>query len=382
MKPMMRSEYHAILGQDLYAFIERSYCELNPNTPFLRNWHLEVIAAALESCRRGETARLIINVPPRSLKSVAANAFVAFLLGHDPSAKILCVSYGQDLANAHALDCRRIMTSDFYKGVFPHTRLSPHRQAVHEFVTTQQGYRLSTSVAGALTGRGADCIIIDDPLKPDEALSDTQRKSVNDWYDNSLYSRLNDKRHGCIVLIMQRLHEDDLVGHVQELEPWTQIRFPAIAEQDETHEIQTAYGPRCFQRRAGEALHPEREPLELLNRIRGTVGEYNFAAQYQQCPAPLGGGMIKADWFKTYTPEESPLKFEQIFQSWDSANKPTELSDFSVCTTWGVKEKHLYLIDVYRKRLDFPELKRAVKNKPKRLTRQRSWSKIRRQAPN
>ena len=111
------------------------------------------------------------------------------------------------LANAHALDCRRIVTSAFYKGLFPHMRLSPHRQAVHEFVTTQQGYRLSTSVAGALTGRGADYIIIDDPLQPDEALSDTQRKSVNDWFDNSLYSRLNDKRRGCIVLIMQRLHQ-------------------------------------------------------------------------------------------------------------------------------------------------------------------------------
>jgi predicted phage terminase large subunit-like protein len=362
MKPTMTpSEYHAFLRQNFYSFIQRCFYEANPSTPFLPNWHLEVIAAALESCRRGETTRLIINVPPRSLKSVAANAFVGFLLGHDPSAKILCVSYGQELANAHALDCRRIVTSAFYKGLFPHMRLSPHRQAVHEFVTTQQGYRLSTSVAGALTGRGADYIIIDDPLKPDEALSDTQRKSVNDWFDNSLYSRLNDKRRGRIVLIMQRLHQDDLVGHVQELEPWTLIRFPAIAEQDETHEIQTPHGPRCFQRRAGEALHPEREPLEVLKRIRGTVGEYNFAAQYQQSPTPLGGGMVEAAWFKSYTPAELPSTFEQVFQSWDTANKATDLNDFSVCTTWGIKDKHAYLLDVYRRRVSYPELKSAVK---------------------
>jgi predicted phage terminase large subunit-like protein len=139
------------------------------------------------------------------------------------------------------------------------------------------------------------------------------------------------------------------------------ISFPAIAEHDETHVIQTPYGTRLFQRRAGEPLHPDREPLEVLNRIRETVGEYNFAGQYQQTPAPLGGGLVKAAWFKTYTSAELPSTFELIFQSWDTANKPGELNDFSVCTTWGVKDKHLYLVDVYRKRVDYPELKRAVR---------------------
>ena len=212
-----------------------------------------------------------------------------------------------------------------------------------------------------LTGRGADFIIIDDPLKPDEALSDTQRKACNDWFDHTLYSRLNNKRDGCIILIMQRLHEDDLVGHVLGVEPWKVIRFPAIAEEDETHVIETPYGTRRFQRRAGEALHPEREPLEVLNHLREAQGEYNFAGQYQQAPAPLGGGLVKAEWFKTYTAADVPEKFEMIFQSWDTANKPTELSDYSVCTTWGVKEKHLYLLQVIRKRLGYPELKRAVR---------------------
>ena len=198
-------EYRSLLRTDLYSFIERSFYELNPTTEFLRNWHIEGIAAKLEACRRGELNRLIINEPPRSLKSHCGSvAFTANLLGHNPTAQIICASYGQDLANKHALDCRTLMSSKFYQELFPGTRLSTQRQAVQEFVTTKQGFRLSTSVGGVLTGRGADFIIIDDPLKPDEALSDTQRKSVNDWYEHTLCSRLNDKRRGCIILIRFR----------------------------------------------------------------------------------------------------------------------------------------------------------------------------------
>lgn len=147
-------------------------------------------------------------------------------------------------------------------------------------MTTKQGFRLSTSVGGVLTGRGADIIIIDDPLKPDEALSDTQRKFVNDWYQHTLCSRLNDKRRGCIIPIMQRLHEDDLVGHVLGKEHWEVLRFPAIAEEDETHVIETPYGTRTFKRRAGEALHSEREPL-----ARGVESNSGIVGGIQLCRA-------------------------------------------------------------------------------------------------
>src|SRR4051794_21133814 len=179
------------------------------------------------------------------------------------------------------------MMSPWYRRMFP-TRLAPHRQAVQEFITTRQGYRLATSTGGVLTGRGADIIVIDDPLKPEEALSQAQRRACNEWYDHTLYSRLNDKRHGAIVIVMQRLHEDDLVGHVLEQEAWEVVRFPAIAETDETHEVETILGPRSFTRRRDEALHPEREPLDTLDLIRRAIGEYHFAGQYQQSPAPLG----------------------------------------------------------------------------------------------
>src|SRR5437879_846096 len=361
MKDLSAPEYDAILRSDFGFFAQRCFCQLNPQITLATTWHLEVIAAKLTAVREAKIRRLIINVAPRNLKSLLASiAFPAWCLGHDPSAQILCVSYAQDLADKLARDCRSIMMSPWYRQIFP-TRLAQHRQAVQEFITTRQGYRLATSTGGVLTGRGADIILIDDPLKPEEALSDAQRKAANEWYDHTLYSRLNDKRHGAIVIIMQRLHEDDLVGHVLAQEGWEILSFPAIAEADEVHRIETIWGEQCFRRRQGEALHPDREPLDTLDRIRRTIGEYNFAGQYQQSPAPLGGGLVKAEWFKRYRENERPERFDRIVQSWDTANKATELSDFSVCTTWGVKGKDLFLLAVFRRRLEYPALKRAVR---------------------
>jgi predicted phage terminase large subunit-like protein len=236
---------------------------------------------------------------------------------------------------------------------------------VQEFITTCQGYRLATSTGGVLTGRGADVIMIDDPLKPEQALSKALRQACNEWFVHTLYSRLNDKRSGVIVIIMQRLHEDDLVGHVLAQEPWEVLSFPAIAEEDELHRIETIWGPRCFRRRPGEALHPDREPLDTLEHIRRTIGEYNFAGQYQQSPAPLGGGLVKTGWFRRYRENDLPERFDRIVQSWDTANKATELSDFSVCTTWGVSGKHVFLLSVFRRRLEYPALKRAVREQQK-----------------
>jgi hypothetical protein len=195
------AEYQAFTRGDLYTFIHRAFLELNPNVSFSHNWHLELIAAKLDACRRGEIKRLIINVPPRSLKSLSATvAFPAFVLGHDPGAQLICSSYSQDLAGKHAMDCRTLMTSSWYQGLFP-TRLAAEKHSIQEFMTTKNGFRLATSVGGVLTGRGADFLIIDDPTKPEEALSNTQRGAVNDWFDHTLYGRLNDKRNGCIILL-------------------------------------------------------------------------------------------------------------------------------------------------------------------------------------
>ena len=190
------------------------------------------------------------------------------------------------------------MMSPWYRQIFP-TRLAPHRQAVQEFITTRQGYRLATSTGGVLTGRGADIILIDDPLKPEEALSEAQRQAANEWFDHTLYSRLNDKRRGAIVIIMQRLHEDDLVGHVLAQEPWEVVRFPAIAEADEVHEIETIWGPQRFTRRQGEALHPEREPLDDPRAHPPHDRRIQFRRPVSAIAGPVGrrpgqGGMVQA----------------------------------------------------------------------------------------
>lgn len=354
------AHYANILRSDFAAFIQRAFPEIRPSEPFLFNWHIEILAGKLERVRLGKTTRLIINLPPRHLKSfVGSVAFPAFVLGHRPSAEILCVSYGQDLADEFSRSCLSLMRSPFYQAIFK-TRLDPSRQAVEEYKTVAGGCRRSTSVTGGLTGRGADIIIIDDPIKADDSQSDVRRASVNASFYNTIYSRLNNKTTGAIVIIMQRLHADDLVAYVQEHEAWEVVTFPAIAEVREVYDVRTPYGRRRIVHEAGEALQPARESLASLEDTRAR-NEYVFAAQYQQDPQPPAGLIVRREWLHFYSDKTKPTEFDQIIQSWDTANKATELSNFSVCTTWGVKENRLYLLDVLRRKMEFPELKRTVR---------------------
>jgi predicted phage terminase large subunit-like protein len=351
-----------IYRQDLLAFIHRSFLELNPSATFEYNWHQELIARALEDVAYGNCKRLIINVPPRHLKSYSASiAFPAWFLGHFPEKQVACVSYSQDFSDTLARQSRRIMNSAFYQALFG-TRISPRRDTVADFETTQGGYRFSTSVGGGFTGRGGDVIVIDDPLKADEALSDARRESVNEWFNNTLRSRLNKQVEGAIVIIMQRLHADDLVTHVQKTEDWRVLSFAAIAEEDESYEIRSPYQNSRFRRKEGEALQPSLTPIATLKALRKAMTSYHFAAQYQQNPEPPEGHIVKREWLKFYTPDERPADFGTILQSWDTAVKDTELANFSVCTTWGIKDDKTYLLDVFRKRLLFPDLKKSVQN--------------------
>jgi predicted phage terminase large subunit-like protein len=353
--------YSHLMRSDFAAFIHRSFLELNPHLPFEPNWHIEALAAKLEDVRIGRCKRLIINIPPRHLKShVVSVCFPAWLLGHHPAKQILAVSYGQDLSDKLARDCRALITSPFYQALFA-TRLSAERNTVAEFETTEGGNRLSTSVGGVITGRGANVIIVDDPMKADDALSDARRQGVKVWWDNSLRTRLNRQEEDAIVLLLQRLHADDIVAHVQRTEPWDVLSFPALAEKDEHYTFTTPYGTRVVHRRAGEILHPTLLSASALDALRRTMTEYNFAAQYQQEPQPPSGLIVQRKWLKFYSEKDKPERFDLIVQIWDTANKTTELSDYSVCTTWGVKGHHMYLLDVFRRKLEFPELKRAVK---------------------
>jgi len=221
----------AILREDLYCFIQATFPTVSPGASFAPNWHIEAIAYALTRVLNGEIKRLIITVPPRSLKSICTSvAFPAFVLGHDPTRRIICVSYAEALARKHANDCRALMRSPLYHRLFPGTRISLAKDTELEFATTCGGNRLSTSVGGTLTDRGGNLIIIDDPLKPQDAYSEAARESTKQWYSNTLLSRLDDKINDAIIVVMQRLHLDDLVGHLLEQEGWTHLNLPAIAE--------------------------------------------------------------------------------------------------------------------------------------------------------
>ena len=228
-----------------------------------------------------------------------------------------------------------------------------------EIATTRRGYRLNTSIDGTLTGRGGDIIIIDDPLKPADALSDTKRERVNDWYYNTLLSRLDDKVSGAIILVMQRLHVNDLAGTLHDAsDEWTLLKFPAIAEEDGTVQIGDL---KYHFRNVGDLLHPVREPLKVLEEFQKLMGSDTFQAQFQQEPVSPRGNMIKRNWVRTYdVPPDRNRFYIQVIQSWDTAAKEGGENDWSVCTTWFVHDRRYYLIDVFRRRLSYPDLRAAA----------------------
>ena len=354
-------EMAALLRQDLSSFICRAFHELSPQTEYLHNWHIDLIASKLKDVADGKINRLIINIPPRNLKSICASvAFPAWLLGHYPHHKIICASYASDLAIKLATDCRQVMQAPWYQEVFPNTKLAASRVSASDFHTTKNGGRMAVSTGGGITGRGADILIIDDPLKPDDAPSDVIRNNVNTWFDGTAYTRLNSKKDGAIIIIMQRLHLDDLVGYAIEKGGWEVINLPAIAEEYTEHIYETLYGPRKVIRHPGSPLHGARESLETLAIIKANMSEYQFYSQYQQSPVPMGGGMIKNEWLQRYESHELPESFEMVVQSWDTASKVSNFSDFSVGITLGIKNKMIYVIDIKRARMDFPTLRRAA----------------------
>jgi len=353
-----RALLDAILRSDLYSFVQAAFTIVSSGDAFLPNWHLEAITYALSRVASGDINRLIITVPPRHLKSICASvAFPAFLLGRDPTRRIICVSYSDALARKHASDCRALMRSSEYHRLFPRTRISPSKDTETEVMTTARGFRLATSVGGTLTGRGGNVLIIDDPMKPQDAISQAARESEAHWYSNTLLTRLDSKSEGAIIVVMQRLHVDDLVGRLLEQGGWTILNLPAIAETDQRIPV----GPGRFHLfRAGEVLHPEREPRSVLDEIKRSMGSSDFAAQYLQDPVPLTGNMINWSWFRRYDQAPTIQPGDRLIVSWDTALTANELSDYSAAVVLLVRAQTAYVLDVVRARLEFPELRRRV----------------------
>ena len=306
--------------------------------------------------RAKERLRLIINLPPRSLKSLAISvAFPAWLPGHDPFCRIICASYADDLARKHARDTRTLLEAGWYSRVFPALHLRKNTET--EITTTRGGFRLATSVGGTLTGRGGNALIIDDPIKPADAESESERRRANDWFDRTLFSRLDDKRAGAIIVVMQRLHEDDLTGYLTEKGGFEVVSLPAITAEDRCFQLG---GGAVYHWRAGIPLHPARESPEPLYQIRQAIGSRVFEAQYQQSPVPADGNLFKSAWLARYTEPLQHKPGSQIVQSWDTAAKLGDGNDYSVGTTWVIDGNQFFLVDVRRGRWEFPDLLRTV----------------------
>lgn len=344
---------------DLFSFTWGCFNQLHPgnNAPFLPNWHVKAMCHALEQVAIGDCKRLLITVPPRHLKSIAAAvAFPAWILGRQPWTKLIVASYGSDLAVRHSRDTRTIIESGFYHRLFPQTQLAIAKEL--ELETTQRGFRKAASVTGAVTGHGADILIVDDLMKAGDAQSAVERQRAKDFFDQSLFTRLNDKSSGRIIAIQQRLHEDDVAAHLIDKGTFTHLNLQAIAEKDE----RIATGPRTYHyRKQGEALFPQQEPLNVLESTRLELGNFAFSAQYQQNPVAPGGNRINWSHWGTY---EDPLHIRDYVlrvQSWDTAMSAEPTSDFAACTTWALTtEGDWHLLDVYRSRLDYGDLKKQV----------------------
>jgi predicted phage terminase large subunit-like protein len=346
-----------LVRNDFASFVIGAYPNLRGGADLLPNWHLDAIAFELQRVFDGISHRLLVTLPPRNLKSLMMSVmWVAWCLGRNPRMNFVCVSYASELSKKHARDCRHLMQTAWYRKLFPRTVIAG-RSAAHDFETAQGGGRLATSVGGTLTGRGGDIIILDDPINPLEANSDTQRQAVNDWYASTLASRLNNKQKGAIITVMQRLHQYDLAGLLIERGDWSHLSLPAIAT--ESVAIPLTRG-RIHYRKEGEVLHPAHESKDALEIIRRDMGSSYFNAQYQQAPVPAGGNILKLHWFKTYDPNFNPFAYGRIVQSWDTASKDGQANDFSVGITAHIHNSKVIILDVFRRKMEFPELKREV----------------------
>ncbi|MBR2141495.1 MAG: phage terminase large subunit [Rickettsiales bacterium] len=343
-----------IYSNSLSYFTQRSFHIVNCGCEYLHNWHIDAITTTLEEIYNGNIKRLIINMPPRYLKSMCVSvAFPAWILGKNPEKRIIVASYSEKLTIKHSTDCRIIMESEWFKNIFTDCILSKSQNEKYKFSTTKNGYRFATSIGGTLTGEGGDILIVDDPHNPQQVLNHKYRQKVLDWYSNTFSSRLNDKKNGAIIIVMQRLHQDDLSGYLlnKDGDGWFHLNLPIIFE--DGCDIKVGNFHKHINK--GELLFEKREGFKEIEKIKKDMGIYTFNAQYQQKPMLLDYGIFKQQWLKYFNDD---VTFENIYLSFDTAIKTGINNDPTVCTVWGIYNNKYYLVDLYRDWLEYPELKR------------------------
>ncbi|MGI8422986.1 MAG: phage terminase large subunit [Chloroflexota bacterium] len=364
----------------LGEFVRQAWHVVEPATPFVANWHLDVIAEHLEAVTRGELRHLLINIPPRHMKSLSVSVFwPCWEWLTWPERRWLFSSYALSLSVRDSLKCRRLIESPWYQRNWAHVfQLTSDQNAKLRFDNSATGYRIATSVDGGNTGEGGDRIVVDDPHNVREAESDIVREGVLTWWDEVMPSRLNDPKTGARVVVMQRVHERDLAGHILERGEWHHLCLPAEYEprsftgvpappdanramDAQPHDVcPIAVDPRA---RDGELLWPERiGPVEIAAYKRD-LGAYAYAGQYQQRPVPREGALFRSEWFRAL-----PVGFDllrprlHIVQYWDLAWSERASADYTAAVTVGIDPgtQKLYVLDVWRGRVQEQTLHETV----------------------
>lgn len=364
----------AVYRNSLSHFIRKSFSTVDNGTEYYHNWHIDAIAEHLRACKDREIKRLIINMPPRSMKSISCTvAFPAWLLGLDPTTKIMAASYAQSLSFKHSQDTRFIMMSDWYKAVFPKTILAKDQNEKGKFMTTARGHRMAVSVGSAATGEGANYLILDDALNPEQAASDLDRETANRWHRQTWSSRLNNPQTDVMIAVMQRLHQDDVTGMLLAQGGWEHLCLPAINDSKKTISIGRGMKKEWED---GELLHAERLSQEVLDQKRKEMGSFAFAGQYLQTPTPIGGGILKKEWWQFWEGDDPPTT-EDVIQVYDTAFTEKTTNDYTARTTWGIftsgdGESNIILLERLNKRMEFPELLAEAKEAYVKFTRKKT----------
>lgn len=350
--------------ESLYVFTKYMWDVIEPNTPFVDGWHVQAICEHLEAVVRFDISKLIINVPPRHMKSIACSVMLApWVWLKAPERRFLYASYSQTLSGRDSLKSRDVIRSPKYQKAFnPNFRLRSDQDTKSRFDNDRSGFRFSTSVGGTVTGEGGDYIIADDPLSANSAYSEADRDRVNDWWTSTMSTRANNPKQVGRVIIMQRLHENDLTGHLlAEEKGYELLNLPARF--DPKIKSFTTLPNRDPRTIAGELLWPERFDERSLTELEKDLGSAAASAQLQQDPKPADGGMIKRSWWQYYNELPEPGEILTTATFWDCAQKVGVSNDFTVGATWIRTAKGFFLKDIIKVKVESPALYALIRTK-------------------
>ena len=348
--------------RSLAEFIRQAWSVLEPNTPYVHNWHIDLIAEYLQAVNDGEIHRLLINMPPRHMKSIEATiCYPVWTWTRHPEKRFIKVSYSDSLSREHNVRSRDIVLSNWYQGNWGNVfSLKDDVNRQNEFQNDHMGLMLSTSTGGALTGKGGDVIIIDDPQNPAMANSEAEQQTTIDFFRNTLQTRLNNPKKGAFIIIMQRLHENDLSGYIlSENLGYTHLCLPAEAPERVT--VSFPKSGKTIVRESGDILNPGRFDKTVLDGLKKSLGSLQYAGQFQQVPAPAEGVIFKREWLEhRFWNAELPYQ-SLLIQSWDMAFTKSEGSAKVAGFVMGRSGSDIYLLDLVNEKMDFVESVAAVR---------------------